>query len=295
MVHYAECIQFFGTTDNYNTEMFERLHIDYAKEGWRASNFRDEVPQMTKWLTHQENIAMFQSYLKYSITEEEQDVEFQDCSRGNTTSLIIASRPSISSQSIHHIQQKHNCPSFSYHLRQFLNSLLPQRDTFPRVTIPYAELPVNALDVWHFFRFTLDSLGNDVDFKEERDMVRAKLASGRQGARFDVVVVANTSDSESTGLREPLAYIEWYALGREPGRHHNMYTVSTPPPLSSVQGVLPGAVVPLRSIHQTCHLIPLTGPNISWPSSWSMENVLDKCSTFLLNNWSSKYAYQTLW
>jgi hypothetical protein len=49
MQHYAECIRNFGTTDNYNTEMFEQsFHINYAKEAWRATNFRDELPQMTQ-------------------------------------------------------------------------------------------------------------------------------------------------------------------------------------------------------------------------------------------------------
>ncbi|KAG1756586.1 uncharacterized protein EDB91DRAFT_1233380 [Suillus paluster] len=48
MLHYEECICNFGTTDNYNTEMFEHFHIDYAKEAWRASNFRNELPQMTQ-------------------------------------------------------------------------------------------------------------------------------------------------------------------------------------------------------------------------------------------------------
>ncbi|KAE9390186.1 hypothetical protein BT96DRAFT_782832, partial [Gymnopus androsaceus JB14] len=42
--------RFLGTTDNYNTKMFECLHIDFAKKGWRASNKRDEFPQMTRWL-----------------------------------------------------------------------------------------------------------------------------------------------------------------------------------------------------------------------------------------------------
>ncbi|PPR02760.1 hypothetical protein CVT26_009432, partial [Gymnopilus dilepis] len=41
LLHYVESIKLFGTTDNYNTEMFERLHIDFAKLGWRASNHRD--------------------------------------------------------------------------------------------------------------------------------------------------------------------------------------------------------------------------------------------------------------
>jgi len=33
MLHYVEAICLFGTTDKYNTKMFEHLHIDFAKEG----------------------------------------------------------------------------------------------------------------------------------------------------------------------------------------------------------------------------------------------------------------------
>lgn len=63
LVHYVEMIQLFGTTDNFNTEMFERLHIDFAKKGWRASNHRDEFPQMTAWITRQETVQAFSRYL----------------------------------------------------------------------------------------------------------------------------------------------------------------------------------------------------------------------------------------
>ncbi|KAI0720854.1 hypothetical protein C8Q72DRAFT_890516 [Fomitopsis betulina] len=61
LVHYANSIRSLGTTDNYNTEMFKRLHIDCAKKAWRASNHRNERPQMTKWLEQREKIAMFES------------------------------------------------------------------------------------------------------------------------------------------------------------------------------------------------------------------------------------------
>ncbi|KAF8906939.1 hypothetical protein CPB84DRAFT_1675165, partial [Gymnopilus junonius] len=30
LMHYVESIELFGTTDNYSTEMFEQLHIDFA-------------------------------------------------------------------------------------------------------------------------------------------------------------------------------------------------------------------------------------------------------------------------
>lgn len=68
--HYIESIRFFGTTDNYNTEMFERLHIDFAKKGWRASNKRDEFPQMTRWLSRQENIHSFNRELSWILEQQ---------------------------------------------------------------------------------------------------------------------------------------------------------------------------------------------------------------------------------
>ncbi|KAI0724944.1 hypothetical protein C8Q72DRAFT_961556 [Fomitopsis betulina] len=48
--HYAQSIHELGTTNNYNMEVFEHLHIDFAKAGWRASNHRNALPQMVHWL-----------------------------------------------------------------------------------------------------------------------------------------------------------------------------------------------------------------------------------------------------
>ena len=63
LLHYMDCIKMYGTTDNYNTKAFERLHIDLSKDGWRASNTRNAIPQMTKWLERQEKIEMFRQYM----------------------------------------------------------------------------------------------------------------------------------------------------------------------------------------------------------------------------------------
>ncbi|KAI1785454.1 hypothetical protein LXA43DRAFT_976229 [Ganoderma leucocontextum] len=63
LLHYLDSIKMLGTTDNYNTEMFERLHIDFAKAGWRASNQRNEFPQMINWLSRQEKMWQFESYI----------------------------------------------------------------------------------------------------------------------------------------------------------------------------------------------------------------------------------------
>ncbi|KAF9521723.1 hypothetical protein CPB83DRAFT_801223 [Crepidotus variabilis] len=63
MLHYVQAIKEFGTTDNYNTETFERFHIDFAKEGYRASNKRDIFPQMMAWLSRREKVSMLDNYL----------------------------------------------------------------------------------------------------------------------------------------------------------------------------------------------------------------------------------------
>ncbi|KIK23122.1 hypothetical protein PISMIDRAFT_11114 [Pisolithus microcarpus 441] len=63
--HYVTSIRALGSADGYNTEYPERLHIDYAKDGYRASNKRDYVEQMALWLQHQEAIHYKTAYLAW--------------------------------------------------------------------------------------------------------------------------------------------------------------------------------------------------------------------------------------
>lgn len=68
--HYIESIQEFGTVSNYSTEATERLHIDFSKNLYRATNHRDVFSQMTVGLTRLEKIQTHQKYLAYSQWEE---------------------------------------------------------------------------------------------------------------------------------------------------------------------------------------------------------------------------------
>jgi hypothetical protein len=65
--HYAELIKLFGTTDNFNTEATERLHIDFAKDAYAATNHKDEFWQMTKWLERKEKVLQHAN-LSYGAT-----------------------------------------------------------------------------------------------------------------------------------------------------------------------------------------------------------------------------------
>jgi hypothetical protein len=65
IIHYLTAIRALGSTDGYNTESPERLHIEFAKEGYRASNKRDYLEQMAVWLQRREAIWMKDSYLMW--------------------------------------------------------------------------------------------------------------------------------------------------------------------------------------------------------------------------------------
>ncbi|KAF7359608.1 hypothetical protein MVEN_00684600 [Mycena venus] len=63
MEHYVALIRLFGSADGFNTESPERLHIDYAKNAYRASNKRDYIIQ--QWLRRQEAVDRFTLYLEW--------------------------------------------------------------------------------------------------------------------------------------------------------------------------------------------------------------------------------------
>ncbi|KIO24757.1 hypothetical protein M407DRAFT_51577, partial [Tulasnella calospora MUT 4182] len=58
LIHYTALIHLHGTPDGYNTETPERLHIDYAKSGYRASNKKDYTKQMTTFMSRMEAVTI---------------------------------------------------------------------------------------------------------------------------------------------------------------------------------------------------------------------------------------------
>ncbi|KZT31541.1 hypothetical protein SISSUDRAFT_973309, partial [Sistotremastrum suecicum HHB10207 ss-3] len=57
--HYLECIEAYGTTDNYNTETTERLHINFVKTAFEHTNKKHFIDQMIIWLDRMERIQLF--------------------------------------------------------------------------------------------------------------------------------------------------------------------------------------------------------------------------------------------
>lgn len=67
MQHYVAAIVSLGSADGYSSESPERLHIDFAKSAYRASNKKNYIKQMTKWLMRQEACHRFATYLHWTV------------------------------------------------------------------------------------------------------------------------------------------------------------------------------------------------------------------------------------
>lgn len=187
LLHYIDAIKLFGTTDNYNTEMFERLHIDFAKHGWQASNQRDEFPQMITWLSHQEKIASFESQL--------QDGHHKSIPAKSLKS--IPKYPNFPNRTISLVQEKHKAPNLNHYLKVFINNLSPQ--PLSQRQLNDSSLPFTKISTYNIFRFHPSSL--DDEDTAERDSIKAIPVSRQfpQG-RFDTAVVIVDKNAESTGL-----------------------------------------------------------------------------------------------
>ena len=69
MQHYFHMIKSHGTTDNFNTELPERLHIDIAKDAFKHTNKKDYIPQMRQRLRRHEAVRKFTAYLLWAVKD----------------------------------------------------------------------------------------------------------------------------------------------------------------------------------------------------------------------------------
>ena len=73
LLHYTLSIQLFGTTDNYDTQYSERLHIDLAKNAYRNTNHKNEYSQMTTWLLRKEKIERHSIFMQWYTAQLDSD------------------------------------------------------------------------------------------------------------------------------------------------------------------------------------------------------------------------------
>ncbi|KAI0683185.1 hypothetical protein BC835DRAFT_1296710 [Cytidiella melzeri] len=140
MTHYIESIRLLGTADGYNSQGPERLHSDFAKVGYRASNRKQYIQQMTVWLDRQDAVRRFDNYLRWMKQdcisqlpsaqggEEENGEDDEDdggedidaylslgvsAARGNNNKYKISRKPTFPNTSVKTIVDNFCAPDFA--------------------------------------------------------------------------------------------------------------------------------------------------------------------------------------
>lgn len=92
MSHYEALIMDLGAADGFNTELPERLHIEYAKSAYKSTNRKQFVKQMCTYLSRSEAVFAFNSYLSWAFSSDGQHFD-RGCSKRHATAQVIFEQP----------------------------------------------------------------------------------------------------------------------------------------------------------------------------------------------------------
>lgn len=135
LVHYCSSIAYFGSTDNYNTQTSERLHIDLAKDAYAATNKKDELPQMTRWLERKEKVFDLTKNINWQIQPDDPVPPWRSPEIVPDLELSTAKRP-IKGSDFQELAELHGAEHFEAALARFAISL--KEPDMRSATVAYA-------------------------------------------------------------------------------------------------------------------------------------------------------------
>ncbi|KAI0054641.1 hypothetical protein BV25DRAFT_1816783 [Artomyces pyxidatus] len=225
LLHYTPSIRLFGTTDNYNTEASERLHIDFAKDAYRATNHKDAYPQMTKWLERKEKIHKHENYLAWIIEEEKRRTRNAPTSGRDRSPapppthtdaaprIHIARYPIVKSAKFTDLESLYGAVDFEPALYNFImqhrNPNITARQ-LARQPVERKILPFRSVALYHTIKFWNRDAQERERAPDTRDSAHVRPAykdtRGRPVAgRFDTVLV-NMGDGGESGIEAVPGY-----------------------------------------------------------------------------------------
>ena len=118
--HYGYFIRLFGTTDGYNSEASERLHIDNVKEAFHATNFKNFMPQMITWLSRREKLHAFKPWVNWREGRNVRKSRKRKYNSTRTDPISMAINPSKRRVPIHTLIDNHGARAFTSALQTFI-------------------------------------------------------------------------------------------------------------------------------------------------------------------------------
>jgi hypothetical protein len=195
--HYTSSIWLFGTTDNYNTEQSERLHIDLAKDTYRATNHKKELNQMTKWLERREKVQHYTDFINWR-QQRGQDQNLPPRinigpPRADTLTTKMARFPSRGKVSFDTLATDHGALAFQDSLTEYIvqiNHPGASRSTLGNLA-HNTHIPFSGVPVYHKIKFTArgdlkqSEIVNCVHVRPDQKDSHGRIIP----ARFDTVLV----------------------------------------------------------------------------------------------------------
>ncbi|KAM6491507.1 hypothetical protein JOM56_013076 [Amanita muscaria] len=322
--HYVELIKLFGTTDNFNTQYTERLHIDLAKDAYAATNHKDEYEQMTVWLHRREKVLRHGQYVRWRLAGSPMPEPVQWIPPGLDLGRerLLAKHPSSKAVPLDQLQNRYGATFFVVALRRYISKTNNPRIT-PRdleSSLWNVHLPFRSLPAWHVIKFlrtdpvtgtstTADSIhacparsdkhGRPIHGRFDTALINDGTggAHGVKGYRVGRIhVLFSIPPRYHVRLFEAnvpvpahLAYVEWYSAFGNPDPNHGMFKVA---PLKDRDGQHICSIISVANICRSVHLLPKFGPVA--PVEWTSSNVLDLCPAFFVSNFTDKHLFRTL-
>ncbi|KAM6499612.1 hypothetical protein JOM56_005120 [Amanita muscaria] len=311
--------------DNYNTQHTERLHIDYTKEAYRATNTRDEYPQMTIWLERREKIERHGKYIKWRSDIHSDDIHQPSLtpmpSLTSNRRIKMTRYPSIQAVSIDDLVNKYGATFFIDAFARFVVLWRNPQTTRARLERDALDvhIPFRTVSVFHHIRYK--DIHDREEASESSDVIHIKPQYKNKNGkivpgRFDTGLVHRRAENESgihayrvaqvrvvftIGLsalkhvfgncQHPplhLAYVEWFTPFRaSPESASKLFKIER-----SRQGnARIASIIPVTDIVQSIHLLPLPGHTM--PREWNSSNMLETCRSFLVNVFNDPHTYLT--
>ncbi|KAH7907825.1 hypothetical protein BJ138DRAFT_1013929 [Hygrophoropsis aurantiaca] len=332
MEHYRMLIELFGSADGFNSESPERLHIDYAKDAYRASNKKDFLIQMTVWLQRQESVdrwTVFLEWMKHgSLAPDEiidtvplpHDDQPLDETEDNNTDQVHTPTAALNYKvTAKHAPALQSVPASQIVADQHASQFIPALSKFLRhrggSIIPQ---PFDTFGLYKWIKFRLPDIP-EASCKKLDDVVRAipPIPSvGRcqaQLAVIDFALVRTGEQNKHTDgtILQGLRVAQVRVIFRLP----QIYGVQIVHPLAYIEWFTPfsppdttsglysvsrstrmhqpyAEIIEVNRLVRGCHLIPKFGRHIN--AAWTSANVGDLCHSFFINPYLDIHTFCAL-
>ncbi|KAH9019702.1 hypothetical protein EDB84DRAFT_1624592 [Lactarius hengduanensis] len=316
LLHYKSSITLFGSTDNYNTEQTERLHIDFTKDAYRATNHKDEYPQMTAWLERREKIQQHMMFIAWRQRAQYDDTQYSEPtgpSKPVPRTVQMARNPSLKAVSFNDLADKYGAFDFQDALADFIARLNhPQasatalRGLAEDTLLPFRHVPVfhkikfvstpdlDIIDVVHVRPDQKDARRRTIPSCFDRDYHgiliierRLRIAQVRVVFQLPNKVLPQLFPSTDVAPPTHLTYVEWFStIPTTPDSNSRLYRVSR----LTRNGRHLASIIPVDDIYSSVHLLPRFGQLEDSPGC-NTFSVLELCHSFYINLFSSRDIY----